>query len=247
MMCNKPLVTYEDYAPEVLADSPYSYWRLNEASGTTITDIGSSPHHLTMAGGNTLNHPGLIHQDTCMDNSSGQASYDLTNTDFNVASVATFEAWVNLDYLNTSTTYGTFLSAGNFFVNPYQGWRFAVTDGGKLAFSTMYNSVWRHMVTTTAPLSIGATAHVVCVVDMAANTVDFYVNGQFLETVEYLYTIALTYTGGWVYSVTIGAHRAGTDTPIFGYLLNGRIDEVAFYKAKLAAARILAHYNAGKI
>src|SRR2546426_1498950 len=51
--------TGDAYSAQVLADNPVSYWRLDEASGTTAADQQGS-NAGTITGGVTLNQPGVI-------------------------------------------------------------------------------------------------------------------------------------------------------------------------------------------
>jgi hypothetical protein len=84
------------YADQVLADSPISYWRLGETSGSTASDAtGVNPG--TYIGGVTLGQPGALTGDP-----NSAASFDGVNdytvvpdsSTLDLTSGVTVEAWI---------------------------------------------------------------------------------------------------------------------------------------------------------
>jgi hypothetical protein len=84
------------YQDEVLADAPVGYWRMNEASGTTLLDSSGANRHGTYAGGYTLFQQSGIGNSGAMvyfNGTSGYASVPHDNA-FNLTGDFTLEAWV---------------------------------------------------------------------------------------------------------------------------------------------------------
>jgi hypothetical protein len=74
------------YSAAVLADSPLAYYRLGEASGTTMTDSSGNSRNGTYAGSPTLGAPGLVTGD-----SDTAVTFNGTSQQAQVA----FGSWMN--------------------------------------------------------------------------------------------------------------------------------------------------------
>lgn len=62
-------------ASEILADSPYGYWPLDDASGTTAVDASGNGRDGTYTGGVTLAQPGLVGDAVALDGSTGYVDF----------------------------------------------------------------------------------------------------------------------------------------------------------------------------
>ena len=82
------------YAQRVLGDSPVSYWRLDESSGTTAADqLGLNPG--TYSGGYTLGVPGAIAGDSAVAFNGSTGTVTVPNSSsLQTGDVFSLEAWI---------------------------------------------------------------------------------------------------------------------------------------------------------
>jgi len=98
------------YSAEVLGDSPYLYWRLDETGGTAINDAGTGNHDGTL-----LSQAAALNQTGALTSESPNRAMGFTIAGINASSANTptgafsVEAWVR----STSTSGGRFLGFGN--------------------------------------------------------------------------------------------------------------------------------------
>lgn len=217
------------YAATVLADAPLDYYRLDEASGTSVQDLGSLAQNGTTHAAPTQGVAGLLtgDPDTCYTFASASSQYVALPTSGLPTGAAAFsiEAWIK--FAANPVTVATIVWLGASFPNKV-AWVYLDTSG-KLNFSTDSATV----LTTTAALTTGVAHHVVATYDGA--NMRLYVDGA-LSVGPTAETFAITYSGG-------GANIGATATP--NQFWNGQIDEVALYGAALSAARVTAHYTNG--
>ncbi|EEF61835.1 LamG-like jellyroll fold domain-containing protein [Pedosphaera parvula] len=231
-----------NYSSAILADSPISYWRLDEASGTVAHDAVStnSGTYVNV----TLSQPGYtqLDPDTCigLPASAGQGFVQVTNSaPFAFPGVTTFalEAWVNFTNVNgVQRIFSTF--AG---VAPSRGYAFGISGGNVLRFTTSgVQDADQSLATALVP---GLWYHLVVTCDLF--NYHFYVNGHEVGT-------PITIIGGGNTGVNqplqLGCNPASyiASFPTAAEQLNGRIDEAAIYNF-LTADQVLAHYNAKPI
>lgn len=222
------------YSSEVIADSPLVYLKLDEASGGAVNDgdavtISQGYYQGSPTMQQSSAHPGSTYAITL--NGSSQYAYvtlDGYSGDYTVEGwyrftgfgtyTGLFGTWTN----NTAGNYGVGVDCNgsgqvdvNIPLNTYNGW--SLNQGGVYTFST---GTWYHVVLT---------------VKSSTKSIKFYVNG----TVQGSYTAG----GSSVGFIDTGGKQLkfGKDYTNYTY---GKIDEVAFYKSELSAARILAHYTA---
>jgi hypothetical protein len=222
-----PHVTYPQ---EVLADSPLSYYRLGEASGTTAVDsMGAT--NATYGGSVGLGAPGAIAGDpdtgVALD---GTTAYLALGTGFAFAGTAamSFEVWFKPAVLGGG--YARLLSK-EANVGGRQGYLITVSSGG-----TSFER-WRDGSTGgnnyTSPLTVGAYNHIVATFD--GTQTFLYVNG--VPTTPSASPLSLSTS---TEACNVGAYSG----LMAGDFVQGTIDEVAFYDHALAPARVLAHYTA---
>jgi hypothetical protein len=217
-----------------MADGPVGYWRLGESSGTVAADsAGASAGAYT--GGVTLGALGALSGDANtaarfdgVDDrvnmaDPGSGALDFGTGDFSV------EAWVRTTVNGERAVVSKRPSTGAF-------WQFTVTDDPGHAGEVRANISTASVVEAYGPavrVDNGAWHHVVLVVDRDAG-VTIYVDGvgRFIAAA----------TGGAIDNT--GPFLVGKSTG-YGYF-SGDIDEVAVYRTALPAARVQAHYAAGR-
>ena len=215
------------YNAAVVADSPVSYWRLGEASGTAAADErGANP-------GAYANSPALGQASLLATDATNTAvNFDGTNDNVRIANSATLglssplslEAWIKPASLPTSGSFASILTKAESYSLQF--------NGPRLEFTIIQNGTRRRLQAPSGAIVAGQAYHVVGTYDGA--TQRLYVNGTQVASA------ALTgpasaggnplYVGSWD-----GSHE----------FFKGTIDEVAVYGSTLSAARVGAHYNDG--
>lgn len=210
------------YPATVLADSPAVYLRLGDGSGQAATDASGNGRDGTYLAGVALGQPGALVGDNdpaaSFDGASGAVTVPDVGVDF--LDTLTLEAWVKMAAAGAT---GVIVDKG---ANAYL---FRVVAGvptfGKSGVSTIAATTvnvddleWHHLVVTKS----GATT--VMYVDGVART------GAVTDA-----TLADNAT-----AVHVGRTVAGAA------LFRGLMDELALYPTALTAARVLAHFNAGR-
>lgn len=216
-----------NYRAVVLSDAPVSYWRLDEASGTTAADQQGA-YAATYAGTFTLKQAGALAGDpdtsVLLDGTSGQVSVPFTAA-LNTAEF-TVEAWVRpiatissekaIWASRTSTTSGVFL--------------YGITTNQLNA--ALYSSGINSLPAVNNGFVVNRWSYVALSYDGA--TARLYLNGT-----QASFLVLASYTTG-TRATGIGADAAnGID------FWDGDIDEVAYYNYPLSAAQIMRHYAAG--
>jgi hypothetical protein len=215
------------YSAGVVADSPVSYWRLGEASGTTAADERS------LNSGAYMNSPSLGQPSLLTTDSANKAvGFDGANDSVRVASSASLglstsislEAWIKPASLPASGAFASILTKAESYSLQF--------NGPRLEFTIMQNGTRRRLQAPSGAIVAGQTYHVVGTYDGA--TQRLYVNGTQVASAA-LTGPATTnanplYVGSWD-----GSHE----------FFKGTIDEVAVYGSTLSAARVGAHYGAG--
>jgi hypothetical protein len=227
------------YGKAVVADSPVAYWRLGEASGSTLRDQRELYDGSYASPGPQLGQTGAIRGES---NSAARFSGQLASIPYdaalnpNPAGGLSVEAWVLFDQLGTDyqAIVSSRLTAGG-----YKGWtlyyngaanRFEFWHGG--------GSDWT-LVRGSTPAQTGRWYHLVGTLN--GGQLALYLNGD-PEPVSYSQGSG-TYSSNTTGSTLIGAAR-GTNGTIM-YHLNGKADEVALYASALPPDRIRAHYEGG--
>lgn len=226
--------TFYPYKSEVLGDSPFLYWKLDETNGTAIADSSSG-----------TSRPGtLLAQTYALGQAGALAETPNRAIDFTVASItsnasstglATFsvEAWVK----TTSTSGGRILGFGNGSgqnASSTVDRQLYLGSGGKVLFGI---GSAKTTLASTRAINDNAWHHVVGTYVSGTNGMKLYVDGVLQGQTRA--TTVLT-SGFW---------RAGAEG-MSGWASNpsqyfdGTMDELAVYSDVLTPAEVQAHYNA---
>jgi len=232
------LAVMDGYQAAVLSDGPTAYWRLNEPSGLTATDVVGGAVGV-IAGGVTLGQAGAISDgDPAMlfNGSTGRITVpDGTYHNFSTGPM-TVEFWFKTttsadDYAvdnkaATSAAPGFAAQAGaaaNQVV-------FRISDGTTQATCTSQgvygNGAWHHFV---GVLTRGAT-----------DVLTVYVDGMLVKTTN-------VPSAGWDITpsraLAIGAFSGASSPSTTHY--DGSLDEIALYNIALTESQIATHYLLG--
>jgi PKD repeat protein len=222
------------YAQDVLDDSAKTYWRLNEASGTTAFDWAGFNDGL-VSGGVTRGAGGAIIGDSNTASTFDGTDNGLvaTRTETPGPDTFTLESWVK----TTSTTGGKIIGFGNV---PSGGSglydrHVYMTDAGRLVFGVYLNGT--HTITTSATYNDGQWHHIVA--EMGPDGMTFYVDAKRIGR-DAATTAGHPYSGYW----RVGGDSIGgwPDQPGSNDF-NGAIDEVAVYDKTLTATQVSKHYT----
>lgn len=224
------------YKTVVLGDSPLLYYRLDEASGTTVTDSSPNAHTGTYDGAVTLGATGALTTDTDTAISlPGTSTAYVASPSLTLSGAFSLEAWVNPANVlatgqNVESIFATSLrdTSAIVYVPLVNGGsaktKFQVTMGGTLAFLT------------SQTYAAGAWYHLVYTWDGTNQSI--YINGTLDVTGTVTATTAAPAWGGSTY---IGVNVANTTYPS---PLQGSVDEAAIYGTALSASQVSAHYTA---
>jgi YD repeat-containing protein len=225
------------YSSRVLATAGLTnYWRLGEASGSTLAD-GKGSANATVAGAPGFGIASALPGDANTSLSfNGSADAAQAAVDLSATNKLTLEFWMKWDgYADDDDLAFEFTpnfnsNPGGFIVDPNapeEGGKFGVGIGAGESRNTAY----------FARPSSGAWHHYALVMDSAAAAADQvipYVDGQ---PVAYVKTKSGTGAGNFANSSLYFMSRAAS--ALFG---SGDLDEVALYNKALSAATIEDHY-----
>jgi hypothetical protein len=216
------------YAQGVLGDSPVSYWRLGEMSGTTAKDERSvNPGTYVNApalGGSSLINTDPDNNAVGFNGSSGsvRAAY---SSSMNLASAITLEAWIKPSALPAAGDFASIISHPEAYALQF--------NGAKLEFTVMQGGARKRMQAAEGAIQPGGTYHVVGTYD--GTTQRLYING--VEAASGPLTGPASQSSTGLY---IGSWDSGSE------YFNGVIDEVAVYGSTLSAAKVKQHHDSGR-
>jgi hypothetical protein len=237
---------------EVATDSPYSWYRLDETAGaTTAIDKGSVPVNGTYGGTFTFEQDSLVYQDddkavSCNGIDSilaipnpGGVSGSLTAGGFS------FECWVKA-HTQVGTPGSKEFIAQPFYYAPTRQYVDAFVlymnnSPGTAYVAALITDINANQAFATSSaagyyIDDGLPHHIVATV--TNTTLTLYIDGASRGTASTAsVTGQLPNPLGWF----IGGNPYDA-----AFVWDDSIDEVALYNTALSAARVLAHYNAGK-
>jgi len=211
------------YSSEVLADSPLVYWKLAEASGTTMVDSSGNSRAGTYTASPTLGQTGPLagSSDTAaLFNGTTQYGQIASASWMNVSTEFTIEAW-----FKTTATAGTIFGRG---ANP-ANYRIGVTGGKAFAGSTLSGGAEATAIGTTTVND--GNWHYVCA-RWTGSTLILEVDGVQENTVARA-TLSTSPNPLRVAQRNSDSFFAGT------------IGQCALYGTNIGPTRMAAHYSAG--
>jgi hypothetical protein len=217
-----------DYAKAVLADTPVSYWRLGEKTGTSATDVqGHNPG--TYVNSPLLGATSLVDSDqlNTATGFNGQSSFMRAgySTSLDLTTNMSLAAWIKPSSLPAA---GQFASV----ITHPEGYSLQF-NGPQLEFTVIQAGVRKRLKAPVGAIQPGSTYHVVGTFDGA--TQRLYINGAL--------AVSQALTGG--------ASKASSGIFVGSWdgtaeYFNGVIDDPALYGKTLSATQVKAHYDTAK-
>lgn len=224
------------YTAEILLDSPEGFWKLDEASGTSVTDSSGNSNTLTHGAGVVINAAGPFE-------GSAAATYDGTSTSYSTGSPLlgttnitsyTLEGWIR----QTAATIG----GNDYFIGQFAQETNNYTNAS--LFHTSTRKIYMDEFLPSGQILISTDvivrdvwSYVCAVKDGGITRRSVWIDGN-VTTAE---TVETTGTQTML-EFLIGSkmNSAGYND---GFI--GDISNVAVYLTPLSTARIAAHYAAG--
>jgi hypothetical protein len=214
------------YGRAVAADTPVSWWRLGDQSGSPAVDQQSA-NAGAYGGTVTYGEPSLIGGDTgnkatAFNGANGTVrvpdagSLDLT-------SAITLEAWIKPSSIPASGDFASILTKAESYTLQF--------NGPRLEFTVMQSGTRRRVQAPAGAVVAGSSYHVVGTYDGVNQRL--YVNGTQVATAAL--------TGGATVTANPLQLASWDGTMEF---FRGTLDEVAVYGTALSATRVRAHFDA---
>jgi hypothetical protein len=240
------------YRDEVLADSPVAYWELEETTSGSVIDSSGNGYDGTPGSSTaapTVDVDGIVGRAYQFDGSNDRfEGTTLGSFGPNLVGSFTVEFWVKTTETSSQSIMGFFNTGNNLALQVRintNGTEGTAADSIYLFVRSDDSSTGRIMRGTfPAAVSDDEWHHVVIAVDDAqpSGTVRAYLDGA-NETFTKETDNLGTGTANLGFALGVGARNVrGT----FGTFFAGRLDEVAIYPTALSAARVDAHWKAGR-
>ncbi|REJ68876.1 MAG: LamG domain-containing protein [Planctomycetota bacterium] len=245
------------YQDVVLADSPVAYWRVDETSGSTATNIGSlgSSANATYYGTHTKGQTPLVADGTSIRFTNGRVSPGQTSgiSTGGPFTEKTIELWFQANSVSGRQVLfeqggGTrglnvYLDGSTLYV---AGWNRANDDGGGAA--APWGTPTPVFVSSGTPIQVGEVYHVVLVMDGDAagttGTIEGFLNGQSFGSSSGVGRL-WNHNPAEIGDANAGVRFHDNNTSSSNREFDGYIDEVALYNVALSSTRIQAHYDEG--
>jgi uncharacterized protein YceK len=228
-----PTSAPKSYSALVLADAPAAYWRMDETTGTTVTDSSKNGNNGHYDGIVMLGQPGPLAADgsTAVGLDGATGGMSVTNSTSLQMNWITIELWINK---RTNSDFGFYLAKnvmGGGGAN--SGWFQLLNDhtSGRLQFRVTGDV--DPVLVSTATLDLNTWYYVVATYDGVV--AKLYINGKLDSTLPAV--VSPAQNGDPLY---VG-HRAD------GFFTNALLAEVAIYPRALSAERIAAHWQAASV
>jgi hypothetical protein len=222
------------YAAEVLADSPYVYWKFNDASGNPQDSSGNSRHITGLSGSYTQNVSGI---NATLGNAISASNDFWAGTDTlgnPFATSWTFECWYRPSNWTAGSPRGIFCWADGLGSDGYWGLRHSDAGQPEGHFEIIRNNGFGAVGTSSGSVN-NTINHIVVTLDSSSSTARLYRNGSELP----------------LNTNTVSALNTGNKNLYLNYNYTssratyGLLQHVAIYTTALSSTRILAHYMAG--
>lgn len=237
-------------ALEIAADTPWAYWRLDEAAGATKALSSVNAKGLTPTGSPTFGVSPLVADGGFALRLNGTTQYlSSTNNEFGTDIAANFngdKAFTMEAVITPSVVTGatrTLLHIGNYSLSGSQGLSMQVLTDGRLA-CVMFIGGSFVTIQSAAGLIVAGTKYHVIVNRAVGGAVNMYINAVNVGTGSAPGSISAAAGTGFngmrpVIGVLFGAAGSGNSTGFYA----GDIDHCAIYPTVLSPARVIAHYT----
>ena len=214
------------YRSAVLADTPFLYWGLGEASGPFADSSGRGNAGSTAGTGLSRGVPGLAGStsDGALTFTDGVSTVSRAPVAGLPSATVTAEAWFKVNaFANWSD-----LISHNWGGTGGHGWSM-YTDASRVLTWGLWQSGGAQLNVTFPGLTAGSVYHAVGTYD--GNVLRLYLNGV---------QVATRTVGARILNTSASVYSGRTDTAA-----GVTVDELALYPASLSAERVQAHYVAG--
>jgi len=221
------------YSDAVTADSPTSYWPLDESSGANSFDhVGFSD--LQFGTGVTRGAMGPLSGVTASTFSGTSTGFGSTQSGIAGPKTFTAESWVR----TTSTSGGKIIGFGNSPTGTSSAYdrHVYMSNSGRIFFGVYPGSV--QTVSSTASYNDGQWHHIVA--SLGSNGMRLYVDGKVVGSRDDV-TTGQPYVGYWRVG---GDSLNGWSSQPNSNFLNGDIAQVAIYPTVLTKTQVIDHYVA---
>lgn len=245
-------VTTSTLYTEISADSPFHWWKLDEASGTSAADSGSNVKTGTHINTPDVGSAAIVNRGLCVGYKT--ASQERTNLPTNTLSamngctVATYEWFLQVGTFPSGATAMmiTCHDNGNASARGALALFLTGTNGNQVQLTTRSNNsteAAKNSTPYTHGWSVNQTHHVAAIVDYTNDTIEIYIDGVRVvnDSVAAYASNTLALAAATVND--IGAGRTGGGSVVDNWF-TGKIQSYAMYNTRLTGARIVAHYNA---
>ncbi len=223
--------TLDTYSRTVLNDDPVKYWRLNEASGSSVNDLVGTDN-TTLTGTYTRNVAGgLTNSTDTATQFQGNSARAISTQLVAAPQQFTVEAWFKTSS-NSGGKIAGFGSSGTGTSSTYD--RDLYLDSSRRVSFSMRNRSSRIVLRTSTAYNDNQWHHATGV--FSPDEMSLYVDGKLVSTRSDV-SMGREFNGYW---------RVGGDGSVSGsQYLTGSIDEFAVYDSALTAAQVRAHWVAG--
>ncbi|WP_295817683.1 PKD domain-containing protein [uncultured Microbacterium sp.] len=217
------------YGTTVSADRPDLYWRLDEATGTALTDAaGGGP--VGALSGTVTRAVGGITPSSSATTFNGSTALGVAQEAWDAPQAFSAELWVK----TTSTKGGKLIGFGNTSSGLSSSYdrHVVMQSNGRVNFGT-YNGT-QNTITSTNAYNDGQWHHIVA--SQGADGMKLWIDTQLVASSPV--TTAQVYRGFW----RIGGDKTWGNTS--SNYIAGTLDEVAVYPSVLSESRVRAHFAA---
>ena len=239
-----PATVAGTYEAAVIAAAPESWWRLDEASGSTNMFDGMGRHdgiYTNATGSATL--PALGVTGALL--AGGNTAASFSSTDHGIGLVPysaalnpqkfTIEAWVKTSVVNGQSPVSSSYGSGGWWMQSIDGWWFGDSSAGTFGNNQYLNDLaaivpgyWSHVVITYDATRVSSGTFYPFIL---------YVNGK---TDGFIWGAPPVNTGG---PLIVGGRGVSAST-LADRFFDGQVDEVALYPRVLSAGEITNHFVA---
>lgn len=221
------------FATEVMADTPWAWWKLDEnTSATSVSDSSGNARHLntfTVASGKRQQTPLTADGGYSMLFDGGVASGGLPG--FSGHNPLTFEMIVKPVSLSAARV---LIHNGSLTTFSESGQFLAINTSGGIYFQVVAGGAFRTLSSDSGAISAGETAIIGVSHDPLIDKVIIYKNGSAIKTLSHTFGLADVANSSW---------KIGDLSPASN-IANSYLDHVLVFASVLSPTRFLAHAEA---